>query len=102
MAYHRPRPLKSINKRLKLTFGGVVGGLLFFCLSFTPSLLPRTYMLQAVVTGLSLATGYGLGVFVSYVLHNLPKRFRFAFSIIVKKIILALLVLLAIVFITFG
>jgi uncharacterized membrane protein len=31
------------------------------CLSVTPSLLPRTWLVQSIVTGLSAAVGYGVG-----------------------------------------
>ncbi|MET0833639.1 MAG: alpha/beta hydrolase [Actinomycetota bacterium] len=36
--------------------------LAFACLAFTPSLLPRTALLQGVVCGISAAIGYGVGV----------------------------------------
>jgi uncharacterized membrane protein len=42
--------------------GSLVAGL-FFAASLTPSLLPRTFALQGVLSGLSLAAGYGVGVF---------------------------------------
>lgn len=42
---------------------GLLLGTLFFAASLTPSLLPRTYLTQGVLSGLSLAAGYGFGVF---------------------------------------
>jgi uncharacterized membrane protein len=36
--------------------------LAFACLAFTPSLLPRSALLQGVVCGISAAIGYGVGV----------------------------------------
>jgi uncharacterized membrane protein len=36
--------------------------LVFACLAFTPSLLPRSAVLQGVVCGISAAIGYGVGV----------------------------------------
>ena len=36
-------------------------GIVFFCLSLTPSLLPRPILLQGVLSGLVLAVGYGVG-----------------------------------------
>jgi uncharacterized membrane protein len=36
--------------------------LVFACLAFTPSLLPRSALLQGVVCGISAAIGYGVGV----------------------------------------
>nr|WP_327212890.1 MULTISPECIES: alpha/beta-hydrolase family protein [unclassified Rhodococcus (in: high G+C Gram-positive bacteria)] len=43
---------------------GLVVGLVFYCWSMSPSLLPRPWYLQAVATGLSVACGYGVGVLV--------------------------------------
>lgn len=42
---------------------GLLTGTLFFALSLTPSLLPRGDMVQGVISGLSSAAGYGVGVF---------------------------------------
>jgi uncharacterized membrane protein len=41
---------------------GVVVAVLFFGLSLAPSLLPRTALFQGVVSGITVAIGYGLGV----------------------------------------
>jgi uncharacterized membrane protein len=37
-------------------------GTLFFAASLTPSLLPRTFLTQGLLSGCSLAAGYGIGV----------------------------------------
>jgi uncharacterized membrane protein len=42
---------------------GLLLGALFFAASLTPSLLPRTYLTQGVLSGFSLTAGYGIGVF---------------------------------------
>ena len=47
--------------RRRLGHGGLVGAMLLFCLSLTPSLLPRSWLLQGVLGGLTAALGYGLG-----------------------------------------
>jgi uncharacterized membrane protein len=47
--------------RRRLCFGGLAGALIFFCLSMTPSLLPRGVLLQGVVGGLTAVIGYGVG-----------------------------------------
>jgi uncharacterized membrane protein len=44
---------------------GTVGGLLFLAVSLMPSLLPRTWLVQGLVTGISYAFGYGIGVLVA-------------------------------------
>lgn len=50
--------------RLWQTFSvvGLCLGTLFFAASLTPSLLPRAFFVQGVLSGVSLAVGYGLGV----------------------------------------
>ncbi|MFV0495410.1 alpha/beta hydrolase [Mycobacterium sp.] len=45
------------------TYTGTLVGLIFMWLSLTPSLLPRGPLFQGVVSGVSGAIGYGLGVF---------------------------------------
>jgi uncharacterized membrane protein len=42
---------------------GLLLGTLFFAASLTPTLLPRSFLTQGVVSGFSLAAGYGVGVF---------------------------------------
>ena len=42
--------------------GGLLVGTLFFAFSLTPTLLPRTYLTQGVLSGCSLAAGYLVGV----------------------------------------
>jgi len=49
---------------VRLDFVGVVVGALFFCLSLTPSLLPRDWEFAGLVGGVNAAIGYGLGVLV--------------------------------------
>ncbi|OCP38945.1 alpha/beta hydrolase [Ensifer sp. LC163] len=45
---------------------GLIVGVLFFAASLTPSLIPRPYVIQAVISGLSLAAGYAIGVFLRW------------------------------------
>ncbi|MEV0584663.1 alpha/beta-hydrolase family protein [Nonomuraea sp. NPDC050310] len=51
---------KIISRRPDLT--GLALALVFFCLSLTPSLLPRPWAWQGVVGGITAAIGYTLGV----------------------------------------
>ncbi len=46
-----------------LSAGGLVLGTLFFAASLSPTLLPRTFLTQGLLSGCSLAAGYGIGVF---------------------------------------
>lgn len=51
-------------RRWQLHPWGLIAGTIGFTLGLTPSLLPRTYLYQALVSGLSAAAFYGLGVFL--------------------------------------
>ena len=42
---------------------GLILGLSFFCVSLTPSLLPRGYVVQGVLSGVVFVVGYGIGGF---------------------------------------
>ncbi|MCZ4092052.1 alpha/beta hydrolase [Sinorhizobium psoraleae] len=61
----RPRP-SSQPARLwgALSTTGLLVGVLFFAVSLTPSLIPRPYLVQGAISGLSLAAGYAIGVFL--------------------------------------
>jgi uncharacterized membrane protein len=59
----------------RLCFGGLAGALVFFCLSMTPSPLPRAWLFQGVVSGVAIAIGYGLGsAFSSAIRYFLPRE----------------------------
>jgi uncharacterized membrane protein len=66
----------------KLSFGFSIPGLLlaalFFAFSLTPSLVPRPFILQGLISGLSFTAGYALGVFGrwfwAYIELPLPSR----------------------------
>ena len=47
---------------MRLDFVGIAFGALFFCLSLTPSLLPRDWLFQGLIGGINAAIGYGIGV----------------------------------------
>ncbi|MEB3030219.1 alpha/beta hydrolase [[Mycobacterium] nativiensis] len=59
---------------LRLRFVGVGFGALFFCLSLTPSLLPRDWLFQGLIGGINAAFGYGLGVAVGAALNRFVLR----------------------------
>lgn len=46
-----------------ISAAGLLLGTLFFAFSLTPTLLPRTFVTQGVLSGCALAAGYGIGVF---------------------------------------
>ena len=51
---------------------GVVVALLFFAISLTPSLLPRSWPIQGLLSGISAAGGYGIGEFIRWMFKHLP------------------------------
>ena len=46
-----------------LCSAGLILGTLFFAVSLTPSLVPRPFVMQGLLSGVALASGYGIGVF---------------------------------------
>lgn len=61
---------------IRLDFVGIVFGALFFCLSLTPSLMPRGWLLAGVIGGLNAAIGYGIGVVIGRLLRALALDHR--------------------------
>ena len=59
---------------LRLKFLGVAFGALFFCLSLTPSLLPRDWLFQGLIGGVNAAFGYGLGVLIGKTIYRVVLR----------------------------
>lgn len=45
-----------------LCIGGLILGTLFFAASLTPSLIPRTFVMQGALSGACFAAGYGIGI----------------------------------------
>lgn len=56
------------------TFTGTTVGLVFIWFSMTPSLLPRGALFQGLVSGISGAIGYGLGVFAVWLVRYMRTR----------------------------
>ncbi|GAG42622.1 unnamed protein product, partial [marine sediment metagenome] len=61
---------------VRLGFVGVAFGALFFCLSLTPSLLPRSWLFAGIVGGVNAAIGYGIGVLVGKLVDRFVLRGR--------------------------
>jgi uncharacterized membrane protein len=64
---------RSIMLRVP-SFGGLVGALVFFWFSLPPSLLPRWWVMQAVITGLGSAIGYLIGTSIGALGRVLLRR----------------------------
>jgi uncharacterized membrane protein len=61
---------------VRLDFVGVAFGSLFFCLSLTPSLLPRDWVFQGLIGGINAAIGYAIGVVVAKGFHRVVLHHR--------------------------
>ncbi len=57
--------LQSWSRRYWLSFSyvGLMMSAIFFAASLSPSLVPRIFIVQGLLSGLALAIGYGVGVF---------------------------------------
>src|SRR5688572_26751038 len=67
------RKLQSLAQRFWASFSyvGLAVATLFFAASLTPSLLPRNYAVQGILSGFALAVGYGVGVLLVALWHFL-------------------------------
>ena len=69
--FHMKRVWEGVRRYCKTLHSvGLSFGLVFFVLSMSPSLLPRAWYLQGVATGISVATGYGIGVTVAWMIRK--------------------------------
>ncbi len=68
-----PRPGPT-HRWFRYTLPGAWTALIFACLSFSPTLLPRPGSVQGVVCGITAAIGYGLGVLGAAVWRAFPDR----------------------------
>jgi uncharacterized membrane protein len=67
-------PRRRRLRWLTYTLPGAWGALIFACLSFTPSLLPRGGVAQGLLTGITAAIGYGVGVLVAAIWRAFADR----------------------------
>jgi uncharacterized membrane protein len=74
MGYSQPRARWwRLLPRPAYDFAGLGVAVAFFCLSLTPSLLPRSWLFQAVAGGIVAAIGYGLGVLAGWPVRRLTR-----------------------------
>lgn len=68
------RAVEAVRRRCRYTLPGLAVAVVFACLAFTPSLLPRPAAFQGAVTGIDAAIGYGLGVLGAWVWREFADR----------------------------
>src|SRR6266540_2982148 len=59
--------------RFRPSFAGLSFATVFLCVSLTPSLLPRTWVSQGLVSGIAAAIGYGTGVVLGWLTRKLVR-----------------------------
>jgi uncharacterized membrane protein len=69
-----PRAGRPTRRRFRYTLPGAWVAVIFVCLSFTPSLVPRPGAFQGLVAGITGAIGYGLGVLGARVWREFADR----------------------------
>jgi uncharacterized membrane protein len=61
---------------VRLDFVGLGFGTLFFCLSLTPSLLPRDWLFAGLIGGINASIGYAIGVVIGKAFHHFALRHK--------------------------
>lgn len=84
---------------MRLNTIGLLVGTVFFAFSLSPSLLPRPFVIQGVLSGLSFAAGYGVGVGAVWLWHYLQLPvIRSRSVLLIKAVAVVLCALVAISF----
>lgn len=66
---HALRGVAHIRQRAALPYAGTAGALLCFWLAFTPGLLPRDPIFQALVASVAAIAGYGAGALLGWLVR---------------------------------
>jgi uncharacterized membrane protein len=69
-----PRPRRWRRWLPRYTWSGTLGAIVFGCASLTPSLLPRGWVLQGLIAGVTAAIGYGVGVTIAWFVAEVTER----------------------------
>src|SRR3954471_17235146 len=68
-----PPPPRRLRWLPRYTWSGTLGALVLGLSSFTPSLLPRGWLVQGIIAGITAAIGYGLGTTVAWFVAELTE-----------------------------
>lgn len=90
---------KRLGRWLRPNYLGLIGGVVLFCFSLTPSLLPMGPLYSGLVSGVSFTLGYLIGVIISWAVRKL---IHYEFSHWAKDIAWVILIIgLPVVMITY-
>jgi uncharacterized membrane protein len=89
-------------RRRRYGYVGLITATAFFCLSLTPSLLPRGYLFQGLISGLLAAIGYGFGVLLVWLACHTVERPLPAVTAVAWKWFAAVAAIAVAVFLVFG
>jgi uncharacterized membrane protein len=93
-------PRRIVRSGLSVTGAGLAA--LFYCLSFTPSLLPRAWFLQGVVAGITAAMGYALGAAAGALARRLHGPFLARTALIAWAALAAVVPVMVVIFLWLG
>lgn len=62
--------VRRVEDIIDLNYVGLVLATLFFALSVTPSLVPRDWLFQGLISGINAAIGYGLGCLLEWLFRR--------------------------------
>ncbi|APE33056.1 hypothetical protein BOX37_02690 [Nocardia mangyaensis] len=62
--------VRRVEQIIDLNYVGLVLATLFFALSVTPSLVPRDWLFQGLISGINAAIGYGLGCLLEWLFRR--------------------------------
>lgn len=66
--------IAPLRRRVRYTLPGACFAVVLACLSFTPSLLPRSAVFQAIVAGINAAIGYAIGLLLAWIWREFADR----------------------------
>lgn len=75
------RARRLLDRRLRLSPVGLFFAAAYFLASWSPSLLPRTWYYQGLISGLSAVLGYGIGVAVAWFVRRLSRLIALQVSV---------------------
>ncbi|KQV27635.1 hypothetical protein ASC97_04475 [Rhizobium sp. Root1203] len=90
------RVLSSLIASLSVV--GLALGFVFFSASLTPSLMPRSFLVQGALSGVSAAVGYLFGVVLTWLWHYLQLPIPKTPPVVVKAAVVVFGLVLSIVF----